>query len=773
LLLLLGLVVLLGLWCLDGYVRQLGAEGAPVTRQSTAGPSSDGAGSSIPPSITAGGPILVRDETGTVKGYRVRDRVLALTFDDGPDPRWTPRILAVLAAHHAHATFFVVGAKVNRYPDLARAIVAGGHEIGVHAFTHADLSGLPGWRRGLELELTRKAVAAATGRDVTVMRPPYSSTPAGLTAGQYALLHNPALRSYAVVLADRDSGDWRRPGVAAIAAAAMPAVGRGAVVMMHDSGGDRSETVAALERLLDRLDGQGYAFDTVSRAAGMAAPGPASAGLVWRGRALRIAQQAADLVGHGMRVLLALTLVLGLVRAVVAVTATRIQLRRVRRRQSRGIRFLGPVSVVVPAYNEAANIAATVRSLLASDYPDLEVIVVDDGSTDDTAQIVERLDLPRVRLIRQRNAGKPAALNAGIAQARGALLVLVDGDTVLDRQAVGRLVQPFQYRNVGAVSGNTKVANRQGLLGRWQHLEYVMGFNLDRRMFEVGDCMPTIPGAIGAFRRTALTQVGGVPAQTLAEDTDLTMAILRAGWQVVYEETAIAWTEAPATLAQLWRQRYRWCYGTLQAMWKHRGALLQSGTAGRLGRRGLLYLTVFQLLLPLSAPAVDVYALSGFLFLPATTVAATWLSFLLLQVLVAGYALRLDGESLKPLWALPLQQVLYRQLMYLVVVQSLVTALVGVRLRWQRIERTGQALPLLPGAGHGAGRTAGRARSPVHDRLPEPVDALASAILGVRTVDHLSPWSGDRASAQPIVVRPVPVTRGSTGTTHVTYWRSC
>jgi hypothetical protein len=218
-----------------------------------------------------------------------------------------------------------------------------------------------------------------------------------------------------------------------------------------------------------------------------------------------------------------------------------------------------------------------------------------------------------------------------------------------------------------------------------------MGFNLDRRTFEVGECMPTIPGAIGAFRRHTLTDVGGVSAATLAEDTDLTMAILRAGWRVVYEESAIAWTEAPSSLRQLWRQRYRWCYGTMQATWKHRRAIIERGQAGKLGRRGIGYLLCFQLVAPLTGPAVDVYAIYGLFFLPLPQVAAVWLGFVALQTLTAAYALRLDRESLRVLWALPLQQVVYRQLMYLVVVQSTVTALTGIRLRWHRMARTGQA----------------------------------------------------------------------------------
>jgi cellulose synthase/poly-beta-1,6-N-acetylglucosamine synthase-like glycosyltransferase len=241
------------------------------------------------------------------------------------------------------------------------------------------------------------------------------------------------------------------------------------------------------------------------------------------------------------------------------------------------------------------------------------------------------------------------------------------------------------------VSGNAKVANRRGLLGRWQHLEYVVGFNLDRRMFDVAGCMTTVPGAIGAFRRAAILDVGGVSAETLAEDTDFTMAVLRAGWRVVYAPDAVAWTEAPASLRQLWRQRYRWCYGTMQAMWKHRRALREPGAAGKLGRRGLTYLLLFQILLPLCAPAVDVYGLYGVLFLPPIKVAAVWVGFVMVQVLTAACALHLDRERYGPLWSLPLQQVVYRQLMYLVVFQSIVMAMLGGRLRWHRMVRTGAA----------------------------------------------------------------------------------
>ena len=210
--------------------------------------------------------------------------------------------------------------------------------------------------------------------------------------------------------------------------------------------------------------------------------------------------------------------------------------------------FAPPVSIVVPAFNEAVGIERTVRSLAASDYPELEILVVDDGSTDGTAEIVDGLGLPQVTVLRQPNAGKPAALNHGIEEARHDIVVMVDADTIFEPKTIGHLVQAFRSPEVGAVSGNTKVGNRRGLLGRWQHIEYVMGFNLDRRLYDVLQCMPTVPGAIGAFRREALADVGGISGETLAEDTDLTLALGRAGWRVVYEENARAWTEAPATL---------------------------------------------------------------------------------------------------------------------------------------------------------------------------------------------------------------------------------
>ncbi|MER7768751.1 bifunctional polysaccharide deacetylase/glycosyltransferase family 2 protein [Kitasatospora sp. NPDC096140] len=641
----------------------------------------------VPEAIRDGGPVI--DAAGPEpRSATPKPGTVALTFDDGPDPTWTPQILDVLRREGVHATFFVVGTQAAAHPDLIRRIVAEGHQIGVHTFTHTDLGAAPDWRRSLELRETQLTLAGSAGVTSSLLRPPYSSQPDALDDRGWDAVRQAGRAGYLTVLTTQDSEDWRRPGTAQIVQTLDDAPGGpGRIVLMHDAGGDRSQTVAALADLLPRLKARGLHLATVSEAVGLADPVHA-AGTADRlqGTAFIWLLRGGDWTLTALGWLLWAAGAISVLRAVAVLAAAR-RHERLRRRPW-GPPVTEPVSVIVPAYNESAGIEAALRSLLASDHP-LEVIVVDDGSTDGTADLVESLNLPYTRVIRQENAGKPAALNTGIAAARAELLVMVDGDTVFEPDAVRHLVQPFADPSVGAVSGNAKVINRGGLLGRWQHIEYVVGFNLDRRLFDLAECMPTVPGAVGAFRRSALLAVGGVGEETLAEDTDLTMALCRAGWRVVYEERAKAWTEAPASLDALWRQRYRWCYGTLQAMWKHRGALVQGGQAGKLGRRGLLYLLMFQVLLPLLAPVVDVFALYGLVFLDPARIIGLWAAFLLVQMLMGAYAFRLDKERLGPLWSLPLQQFVYRQLMYLVVIQSVFTALAGSRLRWQRMQRYG------------------------------------------------------------------------------------
>jgi cellulose synthase/poly-beta-1,6-N-acetylglucosamine synthase-like glycosyltransferase/peptidoglycan/xylan/chitin deacetylase (PgdA/CDA1 family) len=686
-----GLLMLLIAVCLlvEGYSHGvLGETSTAVAQAASPGPPA-------PADITHGGPVL--SATGaSPHSYSMPRRTVALTFDDGPDPVWTPKILAILRRYRVPATFFTVGAHVASYPGLVREELHAGDEVGSHTYTHLNLT-TAGWREQIELTLTQNALAGAAGVRTRLLRPPYCGGPDSLTAGDWRAEQQAARDGYLIVLDNLDTRDWARPGVARIVANAMPRGNRGAVIMMHDAGGNRSQTVSALPLIITTLRARGYRFVTITRGLHLQAgdvPATTSQRLV--GLVLVVTQQVADHAVAALAILLLVASVLMVTRVFMLVGFARAHRRRGARERARSASarprrpYMPDVSVVVPAYNEAAGIAATVESMVTSYYGgDIEVVVVDDGSTDGTGAIVGQLGFRGVRVIRQPNAGKPAALNRGIAEARYDILILVDGDTVFQPDTIGRLAERLRDPAVGAVSGNTKVGNRGGILGRWQHLEYVMGFNLDRRLFDILGTIPTVPGAIGAFRREALAAVGGLSSQTLAEDTDLTMAVCRSPWRVTYEESAIAWTEAPSSLRQLWRQRYRWCYGTLQAMWKHRRAVIEHGPSGRFGRRTLTYLGLYHVLLPLIAPVVDLATIYGFLFLNPLKVGGFWLAFNLLQLLSCGYALRLDRERLGTLWALPLQQLVYRQLLYLVTVQSVIAALIGTPQRWQVIRRAG------------------------------------------------------------------------------------
>ncbi|NED13527.1 glycosyltransferase [Streptomyces sp. SID9124] len=645
----------------------------------------------VPEQVLEGGPVIdARSTTEPAKTLRIPDHRIVLTFDDGPDPVWTPKVLDELKKYDAHGVFFVTGTMASRYPDLVERMVREGHEVGLHTFNHPDLSYQSTSRIDWELSQNQLVLAGAAGIRTSLFRPPYSSFADAMDNKSWPVTQYIGSRGYLTVVNNTDSEDWKRPGVRAIIERATPKHGKGAIILMHDSGGDRSQTVTALGKFLPKMQKQGYSFANLTDALGApSAHSPVTGFDLWKGKAFVYAVGVSEHITDVMVAGLAVIGVLVFARFGLMLVLSFVHARRVR---GRGFRWGEPVTrtvtVLVPAYNEKKCIANTVRSLLASDYP-VEVIVIDDGSTDGTADIVQRMRLPNVRVVRQRNAGKPAALNNGIAHARNDIIVMMDGDTVFEPSTVRELVQPFGDPRVGAVAGNAKVGNRDSLIGAWQHIEYVMGFNLDRRMYDVLRCMPTIPGAVGAFRREALERVGGISEDTLAEDTDVTMALHRDGWRVVYAENARAWTEAPETVQQLWSQRYRWSYGTMQAIWKHRRAVIEGGASGRFGRVGLPFVSLFMVVAPLLAPLIDVFLLYGLVFGPTEKTVGAWLGVLAVQLVCAAYAFRLDRERMTHLLSLPLQQILYRQLMYVVLLQSWITALTGGRLRWQKLRRTG------------------------------------------------------------------------------------
>ncbi|MFE0413112.1 bifunctional polysaccharide deacetylase/glycosyltransferase family 2 protein [Streptomyces tendae] len=714
---LLALLLLLALTCvmlLDGYLR---AEVGGDQRVRTGASASD-----VPEDVLDGGPIL-SFPGGQATTVSVPDKTIVLTFDDGPDPTWTPQVLEILEKYDVPGTFFLVGSMVSRHPGIVRDMVEQGNEVGVHTFTHVDLSYQSQARVTREIEQTQLALAGAAGITTTLFRAPYSSQTDAIDNYSWPVYESLGEDGYTSVFIDTDSDDWKRPGVSKIVEWATPEDGEGASVLFHDAGGERSQTIEALPKYIEKMQAKGYTFTTVSgvmadqqsAGAGQAGAGPAdeqglqaahhraTGATRYEGKALIAAVAVAEWTVPALSVGLVIVGVAVMGRfAMMLVLARRHHRRRNRRGFGWGPPVTGPVSVIVPAYNEKECIEATLRSLARSTHP-IEIIVVDDGSTDGTAEIAESLGLPGVRVVRQANAGKPAALNNGVRHARYDIVVMMDGDTVFEPDTVRHLVQPFADPAVGAVAGNAKVGNRRTLIGAWQHIEYVMGFNLDRRMYDLLRCMPTVPGAIGAFRREAVLQVGGMSHDTLAEDTDITIALHRAGRRVVYQEHARAWTEAPGSLGQLWSQRYRWSYGTMQALWKHRRCLTDKGPSGRFGRVGMPLVVLFQVVTPVFAPLIDVFTVYSMVFVDFRAALLAWLVVLAVQLVCAAYAFRLDGEKYRYLLMMPLQQLAYRQMMYLVLIHSCVTALTGGRLRWQKLKRTGEVGTPAGSTGTGTG----------------------------------------------------------------------
>lgn len=654
-----------------------------------------------------------------------RPGMLALTFDDGPDPRWTPAILDILKRENVPATFFIIGKNGQSYPDLVRRIVNDGHEIGNHTFTHPNLGEIPGSLTELELNATQRLIESLVGRSTVLLRPPYF----GDAEADKPQEVEPALLAqklgYIVVGVRIDPDDWQLPVTADQivsrtvdrALDANPET-RGEIILLHDSGGDRSATVAALPRLIEDLKSRGFKFVPVSELAGATRDQvmpqiPANQRVFTRTD--RLAFFLLSTGGWTMQWIFVIGILLGLGRLVFVGSLALAQWIRSRRRESEanndGDDYEPFVSIIVPAYNEELVVANTVRSLLASEYSNYEVIVVDDGSKDNTSKVVadEFGGAERVRLIVVSNGGKAAALNRGLLEARGEIIVGLDADTLFAPLTVRALARRFRDPNLGAIAGNAKVGNRTNIVTRWQALEYITSQNLDRRAFASLNCITVVPGAVGAWRKDLLVQAGGFPADTLAEDQDLTLRVRRLGFKIGYEESAIAWTEAPDTLRSLARQRYRWAYGTLQCMWKHRDALFRP-RFGTLGFIALPNVWIFQILFPLISPVMDlllVYTLiatgldrwqqpTDYSSTNLEQVLVYYALFLAIDWLSACFAFLLERrERWRLVWWLFLQRFCYRQVMYYVMIKSVAMAIRGPVVGWGKLERkaTAEAQP--------------------------------------------------------------------------------
>ena len=652
-----------------------------------------------------------------------RPGLIALTFDDGPDPRWTPAILDILRQENVPATFFIVGKNGEAHPDLIRRIVNEGHEIGNHTFTHPNLGEVPVSITKLELTATQRLIESLTGRSTVLFRPPYFGDAEADKPQEVEPAFVAKQMGYIMVGVRIDPDDWELPVkadevVTRTVSRAMDTnpETRGQVVLLHDSGGDRSATIEALPTLIHELRQRGFKFVPVSDLAGLSRnqvmPPIAASERVFT-RADAVTFFALSLGGWLLQWTFIVGILLGLGRLLFVGSLALAQWIRSRRRERvhYGESFAPFVSVIVPAFNEERVIANTINSLLASDYDAFEIIVVDDGSKDDTSETVRRQfgDNSRVRLFTVPNNGKAEALNSGIRYAKGEVIIALDADTLFGPQTISALANRFFDPQIGAVAGNAKVGNRTNIVTRWQALEYITSQNMDRRAFASLNCITVVPGAVGAWRRDLLEEAGGFSSDTLAEDQDLTLRIRRLGYKIGYEETAVAWTEAPDELSTLARQRFRWAYGTLQCMWKH-GDTLFRRKFGALGFIAMPNVWIFQILFALISPVMDLMLLytlissaldwlqqpTGYSSTNLQQVLFYYALFLAIDWIAACFAFMLERrERWRLLWWLFLQRFCYRQVMYYVMIKSVGMALRGPVVGWGKLERkaTAEARP--------------------------------------------------------------------------------
>ncbi|HTQ08920.1 MAG TPA: glycosyltransferase [Fimbriimonadaceae bacterium] len=650
-------------------------------------------------------------------------KTVSLTFDDGPDPANTPAILDILRRFQIPATFFVIGQNAEKYPGLVERAFSEGHEIGNHTFDHPNLDDATDRRTELELNATERAIEGITGHATDLFRPPYNADSEPSRPEDIRPMLTASRLGYVTVGESIDPQDWRlhanaddtgplRDPQDIVNAVLFQLSNRdhGNVILLHDGGGDRSATIAALNILIPTLKAKGYSFVPISTLMKEGRDGVMPP-LTARDRRLVGLDQAAFRAVFTtewiLRFAFLAAILLGLLRVLLITPLAVIQNRR---KFAGDPAFAPSVSVLIAAYNEEAVIARTIASVLASEYPVTDVVVVDDGSTDATyLEIVTRFaGDERVVVLKQANAGKASALNRALTQARGDIVVCVDADTQLKSDAIGLLTRHFADRQIGAVAGNVKVGNRINVLTQWQSVEYVTSQNLDRRAYALLNGISVCPGAIAAWRKSALVEAGGYRSDTLAEDMDLTWRLRRSGWRIDAESGAAAYTEAPDTFRGFFRQRFRWAYGTLQCLWKHKRAL---GRHGWFGWFTLPSIWLFQILFQVLAPLVDLamlwtlaVALGAWIsdsqftgdWRPVgdadqTLVSVAFLYGLFFVVeLISGFiAFRMDRERPRALWWMFLQRLVYRQIMYAVVVKSVATALRGLRQGWGKIERKG------------------------------------------------------------------------------------
>ena len=648
------------------------------------------------------------DKTPMGPGHKI-----ILTFDDGPSPEFTPQILDILEKAKIPATFFIVGLNAEQNIPLLKRLYKDGYEIGNHTFTHGNIAKMSPQRAEMEIKSTQVLIESITGHSTILFRAPYNADSEPQTFEEIEPIARSQRDNYITIGESIDPNDWEvnvHPD-SIVARTIRIAESTGAsIILLHDAGGDtRKATVDALPGIIDYFKKRGCVFTTIADLMGktkndvMPPLPPSKDG--WMRQLNFFFAEATYWGGHMLFALFIVGIVLSIGRMVVMAILAGIQ----KKKESNQIIIpiwpadkMPLVSIIVPAYNEEINAVRTVNSLLLQDYTNLQVVFVDDGSKDSTFLTVCNAfeTASNVKVYTKINGGKASALNMGIARADGEYVVCIDADTQLKTDAVSKLMQRFTTEKTAAVAGNVKVGNEINMITKWQSIEYITSQNFDRRAFDLLDCITVVPGAIGAFKKSAVIEAGGLTTDTLAEDCDLTMRLHRIGYEVRNCNDAISYTEAPETMKQFMKQRFRWSFGVMQCFWKHRDAVFNPKFKS-FGMIAMPNILIFQMILPFLAPLADLLLVlsliaAGFGFIPASIshILIYYIIFTFVDIAGAALAFAFEKEDYKKLiWMIP-QRLVYRQLMYYIIIKSFSRAIKGELQGWGVLKRTGNVKEL-------------------------------------------------------------------------------
>jgi cellulose synthase/poly-beta-1,6-N-acetylglucosamine synthase-like glycosyltransferase/peptidoglycan/xylan/chitin deacetylase (PgdA/CDA1 family)/spore germination protein YaaH len=637
-----------------------------------------------------------------IRKYGYSPGKIVLTFDDGPDPDYTPQILDILKKEHVPAAFFVVGSMAEKNVPLLRREFNEGYEIGNHTFFHPDISTISIQRVNLELNATRKLIESVTGRSTILFRPPFNADAEPQTLAEVIPVAESRKQSYITIGESIDPWDWQ-PGVTAdsIIARTIRQKDAGSMLLLHDAGGDtREETVKALPAIIHYFKSHGYKFTTIAdvlhkNKADLMPPirDDANSGLLG---SLYNFMIEFYFYGNWFLIYLFLSAIFLAVGRAILIAILALRQYKEDGKVERDVidkSTLPAVSIIVPGYNEEVTAIKTIQSLLGTDYPDFEIIFVDDGSKDKTYELVNNVygNHPLVQVLTKPNGGKASALNFGISHAKNEYVVCIDADTQLKKDAIYHLMIFFTDKEIGAVAGTVKVGNENNVITFWQSIEYITAQNMDRRAFDLINSITVVPGAIGAFRKAAIYKAGGFTYDTLAEDCDLTMRILKQGYVVRNADEAIAYTEAPETINGLLKQRFRWSFGVMQSFWKNKDALFNKKYKffGMLGMPNIL---IFQIILPLFSPLADLFMIMGLFSEHPGKIIGYYVGFVVIDFIVAVLAFWMQKESYRKLIYIIPQRFIWRQLMYYVLFKSIRRALKGELSGWGALKRTGSVV---------------------------------------------------------------------------------